>query len=506
MGSIVWGVSADASSGPMVATTAVNVRSTPNTSKPRVGLLRRGQKVTAVSSSNGWTRVSYRGRTAYVASAYLKSPGGSTSTAATAQSATTGTVYATANLNLRTGPSMKNSVKTVAKRGTKLSLTGSISGSYAQVSYGKSKLWAASRYLSSAGGSAPSKLPAVTGQARARVPLMIRTTDTRSFRSLGDMPAGTIVDLTGKVSNGLAQIIWQGNLRWVNNKYLDKVSSTSAAPAAGSTPKTTTRYATANLSIWAKSTGSAKSGEIPRGSAIAVTGKVASGRAEIVYQGAIKWVTSRYTSASKPAASSSTPAATSTMYATATLNLWHAATGSAYTGTVSSGTSLALTGTTASGRSQVVRNGKTWWVTSKYLSSSSTTTKASSGSNTSLNRGWSSGLDKTNEFVKVIVRYVWANVPLIKTMYGWRRSTTPDHPAGRAVDIMIPSYKANNAAGWKLATYFRTNARKYHIHYIIFDQKIWNISRDREGWRPMASRGSDTANHLDHIHITTYDS
>ena len=40
---------------------------------------------------------------------------------------------------------------------------------------------------------------------------------------------------------------------------------------------------------------------------------------------------------------------------------------------------------------------------------------------------------------------------------------------------------------------------------MIWDQRIWNIERDREGWRFMANRGSDSANHKNHVHVTVYD-
>ena len=45
-------------------------------------------------------------------------------------------------------------------------------------------------------------------------------------------------------------------------------------------------------------------------------------------------------------------------------------------------------------------------------------------------------------------------------------------------------------------------ARRFGINYIIYDQHIWNVQRDSQGWRPMASRGSDSANHKNHVHVT----
>lgn len=102
---------------------------------------------------------------------------------------------------------------------------------------------------------------------------------------------------------------------------------------------------------------------------------------------------------------------------------------------------------------------------------------------------------------------VWERWPAIRTQYGWRRDVTPDHPAGRALDVMIPNWRQDSgkALGKEIADYYRTHAREYNVHYIIWNQQIWNINRDAEGWRNMADRGNPTANHHDHVHITTFD-
>ena len=73
VGSLALVTSADAAGTSMRATTAVNVRSGPGTGYSRIGLLYSGDHVQALSTSNGWTKVSYKGRTGYVASAYLAS-------------------------------------------------------------------------------------------------------------------------------------------------------------------------------------------------------------------------------------------------------------------------------------------------------------------------------------------------------------------------------------------------------------------------------------------------
>lgn len=437
LGGVALGPLADADLGDVTARVRVHVRVEPTASSKSLAVLAVGQSVPAHGSSDGWTKVTFNGQTAYVASAYLQgssvlagAPTSAESNGTTASSK--GTVYSTTALNLRTGPSTSNAIGTRVPRGTRLELTGTVSADWAQLTYSGKTYWAAARYLSDTAAAAYSSLPMATGKARGTVALMVRTSPDANFTNLGDAPAGTIFDTTGKTVGGMAEVIHNGAVRWVNAQYLTPVSLT-AAPQAPATPATSKRYATTVLNIWAASTGTSYSGEIPRGGELQVTGIVENGRAQIVLNGAIRWVTAKYVSSTPPAGGG-----------------------------------------------------------------------ASAGNSGDINKGYSSGLHLTNANVQAIAWDVWARYPQIKTMYGWRRDVTPDHPAGRAVDVMIPSYKANQALGWEIANYYRANAKQFNINYVIFGQKIWSVQRNSEGWRAMASRGNDTANHYDHVHINTY--
>ena len=432
VGSLAFVTGADAANVTMQATTSVNVRKGPGTKHARLGLLRKGERIVAVGSEGSWTKVKYKGSAAFVFTQYLTPVGGNGDGGGAPVTGAAGEAFTTVNLNLRTAPNLSSQVRTIARKGTKVALTGSRSGDFTQVAWHGEHLWAATRYLSTQAASSGSELPTPTRRMRATTALMIRTTPDRSYKSLGDVPRGTILDCTHVVTNGMAQAIYQGNVRWFNAKFLVEVNTT-AAPAPSPKPTTTTKYATAELNIWHSSTGKDYTGTISKGSELQVTGVVEHARAQILHNGAARWVTARYVSATPPASAGSGDAGGS------------------------------------------------------------------------LNRSWSSGLDQTNANIKKIVRHVWANIPEIKTMYGWRRDVTPDHPAGRAVDIMIPNYRSNQALGKQIAEFFKANHKEFRVHYIIWNQQIWNISRDREGWRNMASRGSDTANHKDHVHITCYD-
>jgi hypothetical protein len=89
----------------------------------------------------------------------------------------------------------------------------------------------------------------------------------------------------------------------------------------------------------------------------------------------------------------------------------------------------------------------------------------------------------------------------IKTEYGvgLRPDLSSDHPKGLAIDFMVYT---NRAKGDALASYVQENAASLHVSYIIWYQRIWDITRSKEGWRAMPDRGSVTANHKDHVHVS----
>lgn len=100
--------------------------------------------------------------------------------------------------------------------------------------------------------------------------------------------------------------------------------------------------------------------------------------------------------------------------------------------------------------------------------------------------------------------------PTITTFHGvGQRAGASDHPSGRAVDLMIPNYKtaAGSADGWQIAKWVRANAGALGVRYVIYSARIWNVDRDREGWRPYHSTtgsANDTSLHYDHVHVNVF--
>jgi hypothetical protein len=99
-------------------------------------------------------------------------------------------------------------------------------------------------------------------------------------------------------------------------------------------------------------------------------------------------------------------------------------------------------------------------------------------------------------------RAICARFPSIKAYGGVRADSLPEHPSGRALDAMI----SNTGTGWAIANFVRANAKRLGVSQVIFDRRIWTVQRGGEGWRSFGDRGSATANHEDHVHVTVYGS
>lgn len=91
---------------------------------------------------------------------------------------------------------------------------------------------------------------------------------------------------------------------------------------------------------------------------------------------------------------------------------------------------------------------------------------------------------------------ICAQFPNVSSYGGWR-SSADDHGAGQAIDIMI-----SGSAGWEVANWLVANSSSLSVEYVIFEQKCWGSWAPGAGFVPMADRGSITANHYDHVHVT----
>lgn len=161
---------------------------------------------------------------------------------------------------------------------------------------------------------------------------------------------------------------------------------------------------------------------------------------------------------------------------------------------VASGDTVDITGVKDGEWAQIIHKGLPRWVEAKRIASEMPlgTTPCASGS------APENGLRP--DTIKVH-RAVCAKFPSIATYGGL--ANRGEHATGQAIDIMTAG---NTAIGYQIADFVRANAAKLGISQVIWYQKIWTVQRSGDGWRPMSSRGGATANHMDHVHVTTYGS
>lgn len=177
--------------------------------------------------------------------------------------------------------------------------------------------------------------------------------------------------------------------------------------------------------------------------------------------------------------------------------------------TLDAGIAVTVTNVSSAGWQQISYKGRAGWVKSDLLTdkkperpapsesgsgSGSGSGGSSSGScSSSSARSIESGL--TSKTISVL-HAVCAAFPDVKS-YGDYRNESGYHGQGRAIDVMISGDRA-----WEIAKWLRENAKSLGVIEVIHAQKIWTTQRASEGWRSMSDRGSATANHYDHVHIS----
>ncbi|MBM7799338.1 uncharacterized protein YgiM (DUF1202 family) [Microlunatus panaciterrae] len=385
-------------------------------------------------------------------------------------------------------------------RGQSIPAISTTKSGWTKVRFNGSTAYISSRYLTRSGKGAP-VAPVKINTASTKITtarLNVRTGPSLQGKVVGVIGTGSIVKLTGKYSRGFSEIVYANSRRWVTTQYL--ASSTRGLPEI-----TGTRTATADLMVRTTADEDFKVvTEIKKGGQVSITGATQNGRAQIIYNNAVRWVTAKYLStagATRPT-TPALPRVTGTRYATAPLDIRSASgTNHKVLGEVPRGTRLSITGVTQNGRAQVIYNNAVRWVTAQYLSTSRPAASPPAPSTGSIG---GSGLATLRPTTKRVLFAAHAAFPQVTTFYGVRPDAIPDHPSGKALDIMLPNYQSasGKALGGRIAAWAQANQSQLNIEYVIWNQHIWNVKRADEGWRFMADRGGDSANHKNHVHIT----
>lgn len=193
------------------------------------------------------------------------------------------------------------------------------------------------------------------------------------------------------------------------------------------------------------------------------------------------------------------PVATGKRWTTADLLLRLTPTENAKTrGELPSLSRVAVTSVKRAGFAQVLVNKKAFWVTAEYLVKKKPTAPADLPLADRPCAGTSAVESGLTDAAVRVYRAVCNNFPQITTYGG--RDNHGEHVDGRAIDIMTSDVTVGNA----IADFLRANAAKLNLYNVIYRQRIYTQERGGEGWRSMSDRGSPTANHMEHVHVSVY--
>lgn len=236
-----------------ITASSLNVRSGPGTSYDVVGSLKKGASVKTYGTKNGWYKIKYDGKTAYINSDYTstKAPSGSSSSSSSSASSSTETkkVYITASsLNVRSGPGTDYKVVGSLKEGAAVNTYGTKDGWY-KIKYNDKTAYISKKYTSTkapSGSSGSSDTSSDSSGSSTSVSynvkitasaLNVRSGPSTDYSIKGTLYEGDVVKATG-LSDGWYKIKFNGDTGYISSKYAtktsDSVSSGSGSSSSGS--------------------------------------------------------------------------------------------------------------------------------------------------------------------------------------------------------------------------------------------------------------------------------
>lgn len=399
-----------------------------------------------------------------------------------ADAATTTTYTVKSAVSVRAGKSTSSTILGKITAGKHVLAAGKASGGWLPIKYNAKTAYVSTRYVKKDAKAASVMILGPAGKKTSIMQVPIRNKAKVTATELKLAPKGTVMSVNGEVS-GIYTKVTVGKLSgWASTRRLS--TTTVVLPdvvASYTTTASLALRATASVSATNQIT-------IATGSTVGGSGVSSGSYTQVVYKGMVGWVITGYLKAVDGTdAKYVLPLRATTVFTTAAISLLDEASSDATSvGTVAAGTQLRGTGTTSGSYTAVIWDGTVAWApTSKVTVSLGSTS-----------------LDKLEVYGKAAVIEIRPLFPKITTIYGWRASSaySSDHPNGRAVDFMIPNYKTNKALGDSLAAYVIENGKRLHVTYVIWRQRIYTMSSGK--WKAMADRGSDTQNHMNHVHVS----
>ncbi len=88
--------------------------------------------------------------------------------------------------------------------------------------------------------------------------------------------------------------------------------------------------------------------------------------------------------------------------------------------------------------------------------------------------------------------------------FGTYLGHSPPEGPTQALDIFTPDNTQGYALQDRICAWIRANVKRFGGRYHIRRHAIWNVERSAEGYRGQTVTGNRTADHMDHVHDTSY--
>lgn len=373
---------------------SLNVHSSPSVDSPVIAKIANGTEVMVYSEEDGWAKVEVNGKEGYVKADYLADTpvGYEVQKKAPAEAVTKYVnVNEGSNLNLREAASTDTAIIGKLPKGTSVTVLHEKDG-WAKVKVDGKEGFVSSKYLVAGSAAGKGSSPAETGLAKPSAPqkivqnshapqastqyvnvdpgsyLNLREGASTSTASIGKLVRGTAVTVYSE-ENGWAKVKAAGKEGYVSTKYLTASNPASAAQKA----QAVTKYVNVNpgsrlILRQQPSTSAAEMDRLAYGSKVTVYSE-ANGWAKVKASGKEGYVSSQFLSSSQP---SGTTVQNTTKYVDvnpgSSLNMRSGpSTSSAVISKLSSGTKVTVR-SEANGWAKVTANGKSGYVSTKYLS------------------------------------------------------------------------------------------------------------------------------------------
>lgn len=263
----------------------VNFRSGPGTNYPAYRTVPQGGTVNILGASvNGWTKVSFDGKTGYISTNYLTA---TTNTPAPAPAPAADTVIGTAKttyaVNFRAGATTGSGILGVVPQGTTVNLLGPSVSGWTKVSWNGRTGYISTPYLT-APATTPAPAPAadtVIGTAKAIYAVNFRAGAGTNTASLMVVPQGATVNVLSASVNGWTKVSYAGKTGYISTPYLASNSGTAR-----------TTYAV-NFRV-GPSTGTGSMMVVPQGATVNVVEGSVNGWTKVSYAGKTGYISTDY--------------------------------------------------------------------------------------------------------------------------------------------------------------------------------------------------------------------